>query len=162
MIKYYSKGYEQRLMFDKCYWLKLFFVHLIKSLSWKYREHKWYFHSSTTIAYLNYFYVVSIQTPLKVLLQDNSIDTTIFKLRKECYDFCWSKFKLCSLTLEKFGYRQFKIHRASTFGKENVFYGLLLTFKDAYTHILRRDLPSVFCCTQCAVWYFDHKQFQHQ
>ena len=113
--------------------------------------------------YPKYFYVAFRHSqPLKVLLQDNSIDTTIFKLRKECYDFCWSKFKLCSLTLEKFGYRQFKIHRASTFGKENVFYGLLLTFKDAYTHILRRDLPSVFCCTQYAGWYFDHKQFQHQ
>ena len=153
---------NEHLCFISVISLSNFLLHRIKSLSWKYREHKRYFHSSTTIAYLNYFYAVSIQTPLKVLLQDNSIDTTIFKLRKECYDFCWSKFKLCSLTLEKFGYRQFKIHRASTFGKENVFYGLLLTFKDAYTHILRRDLPSVFCCTQCAAWYFDHKQFQHQ
>ena len=36
----------------------------------------------------NFESVTSKLEELKVLLQDNSIDTTIFKLRKECYDFC--------------------------------------------------------------------------
>ena len=60
---------------------------------------------------------LSIQTPLKVLLLDNGIDTTIFKLEKNATTFVL-QFKLCSLTFEKIGYRQFKIQRASTFKRK--------------------------------------------